>query len=293
MRKRYLHDEYGQNDVFWDRNWDGDWQGKCEAAPRIWSDLVAYIMNYLKPGMLLLEGGCGDGRYVRHFGALGVNVIGVDFAQNTVHKLNAFMPELDVRVGDVRCLEFPDNYFDAYYSGGVIEHFEDGVEPQLTEAHRVLKNGGFFFVTVPHMNVVRRCASAAFPFRTKRDLDGRNSCHQDRLREFRVDKPPKGFHFHEYVFPTSEMRQFLIKCDFSIIEERCLCASSGLQDIELYRFLMGADRQSRTFVNRAYGMAWRGIRSLENRRSRFGRTLSNGLGAVIGNLKLYICRTKK
>jgi len=163
MRKKYLHNSYGEKNEFWDRNWDGDWEQKSSQPPTVFLKLAVKMMEYLKPGMLLLEGGCGDGRYVRYFAGKGIKSIGIDFAQSTVQNVKKNIPNIDVRVGDIRSLEFPNECFDAYYSGGVIEHLEDGLGPQLAEAHRVLKKGGYFFVTVPHMNFSRKCAAAFMP----------------------------------------------------------------------------------------------------------------------------------
>ncbi len=55
-------------------------------------------------------------------------------------------------MGDLRKTGFPDNYFDAYFSWGVLEHFEHGLGPSLSEAKRILKPGGFIFISVPFQN---------------------------------------------------------------------------------------------------------------------------------------------
>ena len=50
---------------------------------------------------------------------------------------------------------FEDNFFDGYFSLGVIEHFYLGFQPLLTEMRRVLKPGGYLFLTFPAMNSLR------------------------------------------------------------------------------------------------------------------------------------------
>ena len=72
-----------------------------------------------------------------------VKIIGVDYAKNTVKRIKEICPELDIREGNVFNLNFPDNFFGTYYSWGVVEHFEDGPEPILKEAYRVLERGEF------------------------------------------------------------------------------------------------------------------------------------------------------
>jgi 2-polyprenyl-3-methyl-5-hydroxy-6-metoxy-1,4-benzoquinol methylase len=71
----------------------------------------------------ILEGGCGDGHLVDAMNYWGYKVVGVDFAPKTVAKIKEVMPGLDVRLGDVQALDFEDEYFDGYWSMGVIEHF--------------------------------------------------------------------------------------------------------------------------------------------------------------------------
>ncbi|MDW8002948.1 MAG: class I SAM-dependent methyltransferase, partial [Deltaproteobacteria bacterium] len=175
MRKRYIADEYGEGPAFWDRNWQSSFVNWGKRPP-VNEVLVKIMLRYIKPNMIILEGGCGDGRYVRYFKDMGFNIIGVDYAEETVRYLNKRFPDLDIRFGDIRKLDFPDGYFDAYYSGGVIEHFEEGLESQLLEANRVLKKDGLFFVTVPHMNFLRILSSKLRKGPQYRiDLDGRKS----------------------------------------------------------------------------------------------------------------------
>ena len=47
----------------------------------------------------------------------------IDYAPKTVEFVNKKFPFLDIRLGDVTKLDFDDNFFDAYWSFGVIEHF--------------------------------------------------------------------------------------------------------------------------------------------------------------------------
>ena len=58
-------------------------------------------------------------------------------------------PRLHDAVGDVRDLPFPDASFDAIYSMGTIEHFEE-TERAVGEIARVLKPGGRAIIGVPN-----------------------------------------------------------------------------------------------------------------------------------------------
>ncbi|HCG73391.1 MAG TPA: 3-demethylubiquinone-9 3-O-methyltransferase, partial [Nitrospina sp.] len=53
---------------------------------------------------------------------------------------------------DVHALPFPKSFFGAYLSYGVVEHFPQGPQQAILEAHRVLKPGGLIFMMVPADN---------------------------------------------------------------------------------------------------------------------------------------------
>lgn len=140
---------------FWDQRWQSeDWKKTitCARKGRYWSG----ILNRYLPdkSSRILEGGCGDGHLVDAMMHWGYKAIGVDFAAATIKKIKEVMPTLDVRHGDVRKLDFEDGYFDGYWSLGVIEHFWEGYEAIVSEMNRVLKVGGYAFVTFPGISVL-------------------------------------------------------------------------------------------------------------------------------------------
>ena len=45
---------------------------------------------------------------------------------------------------------------DGYWSLGVFEHFQEGMQAQWEEAARVVRSGGYLFLTVPIMSPLRR-----------------------------------------------------------------------------------------------------------------------------------------
>jgi SAM-dependent methyltransferase len=112
--------------------------------------------KYLTKGSKILEGGCGIGKNVYLLRHYNYEVIGIDYAHETVSTVNSLFPDLDVRFGDVRNLNFPDKYFDGYWSFGVIEHFYNGYDSIMSEMYRVLKKDGYLFMTVPTLSPIRR-----------------------------------------------------------------------------------------------------------------------------------------
>jgi SAM-dependent methyltransferase len=142
---------------FWDRHWDTEnFRENVERGKNnkfILKTLNKYILD--KKGKIL-EGGCGMGRVVYCMQTHGYESVGVDFAKKTIELVNEAIPELDVRVGDVRDLPFPDDYFTGYWSFGVIEHFYEGYYDISKEMRRVLINGGYLFLSFPYMSPLRR-----------------------------------------------------------------------------------------------------------------------------------------
>lgn len=90
----------------------------------------------------------------------GFDIYGVDFAPRTVELIRKNWPHLKIFLDDVRALSFENNVFEGYWSLGVIEHFYDGYQDILDEMARVVKPGGYVFVTFPAMNALRKNKAA-------------------------------------------------------------------------------------------------------------------------------------
>jgi len=142
---------------YWDEQWKtnnlNEFFHKSKNNRFILDILNKYVNN--KKGKIL-EGGCGRGQYVYCMYSNGYDCIGVDFAPNTINLIKKSFPQLDVEVGDLRDLKFPDNYFIAYWSIGVIEHFWDGYNVILKEMHRVIAEDGYLFITFPYISPIRK-----------------------------------------------------------------------------------------------------------------------------------------
>lgn len=141
---------------FWDKHWD-----KTELLLNIKTCtidpyFIPMVKKFLPTGSLVLEGGCGIGHLVHALSYNGYQAIGIDFAQQTIETVKQVVPELDLRVGDVRTLPFKDEEFDGYISVGVIEHFGEGYNEIITEMSRVIKKGGFLFISFPYMSFLRK-----------------------------------------------------------------------------------------------------------------------------------------
>ncbi|ODS37375.1 hypothetical protein BEH94_07820 [Candidatus Altiarchaeales archaeon WOR_SM1_SCG] len=140
---------------FWDSHWNiDDFKSMVEGSKNN-SFILKNTRRFFQKGKIL-EGGCGMGGNVYCLHYNGYSAFGVDFARKTVEKINKHFPELNVTEGDVRNLKFDDDFFNGYWSLGVIEHFYEGYDDILKEMERVVNKGGYVFLTFPYMSPLRR-----------------------------------------------------------------------------------------------------------------------------------------
>ena len=103
----------------------------------------------------VLDLGCGTGRHLVHFARSGFSVHGLDASPEATRLAREWLGseglQADVRLQDIYGpLPYPDAFFDAVISVQVIHHARIAAIRRLGgEIARVLKPGGFVFVTVP------------------------------------------------------------------------------------------------------------------------------------------------
>jgi ubiquinone/menaquinone biosynthesis C-methylase UbiE len=109
---------------------------------------AAYLLPHLKPGMRMLDIGCGPGSISVGL-AKAVNpgeFHGVDMEESQVQLATKAVQEAghsnaSFQVADALNLPFPDDYFDAVHTHAVLTHVPDTMAA-LAEIKRVLKSGG-------------------------------------------------------------------------------------------------------------------------------------------------------
>ncbi|MDD5226950.1 MAG: methyltransferase domain-containing protein [Candidatus Omnitrophica bacterium] len=163
------------------------------------------FLRFLPKGEKILEGGCGLAPYLIRLRQLGYDVEGIDYNKEPIEKVLAFDPSLPVQVGDVTHISYPNDFFGAYISLGVIEHFTDGPGKAIREAYRVLKPGGVFVLMVPQNHLFMKIQA---PLRWLK----RNSI----LR--RLFRKPMDTHYWEQYFHKNELKSMLEQEGFHVKE---------------------------------------------------------------------------
>ncbi|CUS03705.2 protein of unknown function [Candidatus Promineifilum breve] len=127
----------------------------------------AFALAGVRPGMRVLDVGCGRGEILRHCMRLGVEAHGMDYAvaaarmsrdvvSAEVARATAAGETLPARPGvlqaDAKTLPFPDNYFDRALLFDVVEHlFPWELHRAYLDIARVLKPGGRLIIhTAPN-----------------------------------------------------------------------------------------------------------------------------------------------
>src|SRR6476469_11120953 len=108
---------------------------------------AAYLLPELGDGQSLLDVGCGPGTITVDLARLVApgRVIGIDRASEVLAEASAHASgqgvSIELRVGDVYALQFPDASFDVVHAHQVLQHLSDPVRA-LAEMRRVCAPGG-------------------------------------------------------------------------------------------------------------------------------------------------------
>lgn len=108
----------------------------------------AFFLRHLRPGMRVLDVGCGPGSITLGFAETVSpgEVVGVDFQPSQVSLAQGLsvargMKNTRFEVADAYRLPFPDGSFDAVFANAVMWHLREPLRA-LTEVRRVLRPGG-------------------------------------------------------------------------------------------------------------------------------------------------------
>jgi len=108
---------------------------------------AAYLIPHLRPGVRLLDVGCGPGTITADFTqrlAPGA-VLGIDSSADVIAEAQRDHPGVSFATGDVYHLDLPEASFDIVHAHQVLQHLADPVAA-LKEMRRVVRPGGIVAV---------------------------------------------------------------------------------------------------------------------------------------------------
>jgi SAM-dependent methyltransferase len=140
--------DWSRFDAFLDRL-DGDVYPEPPTEPHV---TITHKMiealredGFVRPGLRVLDIGCGQGGALEHFGRLGLDAVGITLGSDfEVCRGKG----LDVRQMDQNFMDFADGEFDLLWCRHVLEHSFAPVFT-LAEYRRVTKPRGLVYVEVP------------------------------------------------------------------------------------------------------------------------------------------------
>lgn len=190
--------------------WTNEWKSlSVESEIQMWDyfGLRPWILKYVPRKGIIVEAGCGLGRYVFLLTKLGIDIDGIDFSDETIEFLNKWKVQNNYDgnflVDDVTKLHYSDNSISGYLSFGVVEHFYEGPQKPIEEAFRVLKPGGIAIITTP--------SKSWFYYFNSIRVRIRNTIK--RLIGRKIVKPP----FFQYWYSPKQLKQFVEEAGFTVV----------------------------------------------------------------------------
>src|SRR5256886_17582086 len=114
------------------------WNWESAAGKLRWARRVKMLSSHLKPGMTVLELGCGTGYFTRELAHSGADVVAIDVSPELLEiaRSNCSAPNVRYEIQNAYELSYRDNVFDSVVGSSVLHHLE--VEAAFGEIFRVL-----------------------------------------------------------------------------------------------------------------------------------------------------------
>jgi SAM-dependent methyltransferase len=114
----------------------------------------AVLGDRLRPGLRILDAGCGPGANFGWLAPYG-DVVGVDHSEEAVRLANERHPEMEALIGDITQLPFEDSSFDLALEITVVAMVPDDARA-VAELARVTRRGGTVLLMEPAIPALRR-----------------------------------------------------------------------------------------------------------------------------------------
>src|ERR1043166_5287560 len=127
------------------------WNWESPAGKLRWARRVKMLGRHLRPGMTVLELGCGTGYFTRELARSRADMVAIDVSPELLEiaKSNCSAPNVRYEIQNAYELSYPDAVFDSVVGSSVLHHLE--IEEAIREIYRVLKPGGTIYFTEPNM----------------------------------------------------------------------------------------------------------------------------------------------
>ena len=141
------------------RGWSNKYSGYLRFRRALFVDTIECTLAH---GSRVLDLGCGSGVYLKELSDLGYDVAGIDISSEMLACCRKQFPSdtppalyqstIEECAGTI-------GTFDCVFSSSVFEYLDDPTST-LTSIHRVLRDGGHVFLTIPNRHSRRKRAEA-------------------------------------------------------------------------------------------------------------------------------------
>lgn len=160
---------------------------------------IPWIIETIGKNQTVLDIGCGAGLLTNALSKVGHRVFGIDLSQTSleVARMTDLTQKVNYQMANAYSLPYSDESFDVVCAMDLLEHVE---EPALviSEASRVLRQGGFFFFHTFNRNFLSYLIV----------IKGVEWC---------VPNTPKNMHVYPLFIKPDEMREFCLQRDLQIV----------------------------------------------------------------------------
>jgi len=111
----------------------------------------------------ILDVGCGSGQNAKSLKNAGFEISGIDISENAIKEAKKNYPEIEFSIAGLEKLPSSNEVFDAIYCTEVIEHIYD-TETAVKKLGRVLKKGGYLFLSTPYHGFLKNLILTLFYF---------------------------------------------------------------------------------------------------------------------------------
>jgi 2-polyprenyl-3-methyl-5-hydroxy-6-metoxy-1,4-benzoquinol methylase len=127
------------------------WNWESPAGKVRWSRRVKMLSSHLKPGMTVLELGCGTGYFTPELARSGADVVAIDVSPELLEiaRANCSARNVQYQIQNASSLSYSEAVFDSVVGSSVLHHLE--IEDALCDIYRVLKPAGTIYFTEPNM----------------------------------------------------------------------------------------------------------------------------------------------
>jgi len=147
-----------------------------------------------RPGLRILDMGCGTGAFTARFSRDGCEVWGIDISSKSIEYAKKKYPNIHFEVGDIEQTHYENDMFDIIILSGVLHHFPN-FSPVVEECWRIVKKGGLVLGYDPHYHnpFVWTFRSKHSPFRSTKGV----TANEQPLKKQQIEETFRLHHFSD------------------------------------------------------------------------------------------------